>query len=135
MTMQALDDLARTGLLGLADAAIRATLLALVVAGALALFRVRRAGLLLHAWTFILCGALAMPIAGWLLPALDVHLPELVRAWMAPLTSRSAGGIRLGTIAAGGSTVPAVSGIPIALIFWVLYLAGVSWLSLKALRA
>lgn len=58
----------------LADPALRSILLACVAALLLGVFRVRSLAARLTVWTWVLYAASAMPVLGWLLPALPLHL-------------------------------------------------------------
>jgi bla regulator protein blaR1 len=70
---------ASTGLVVLADSALRSLALGAVAALALAAFRVRSSSLRLFTWTAVLYGALAMPLLGSILPALPIPAPALLR--------------------------------------------------------
>ena len=60
----------------IAPLAVRTMVLAAVAGGALAAFRVKSSPLRLSTWTLVLYAAIAMPLLGWLLPPLDVNMPE-----------------------------------------------------------
>ncbi len=62
-----------------ADAAVRTLALAGAAGLALVAFRVRSTSARLFTWTAVLYAALAMPLLGWLLPALPVPTPTFVR--------------------------------------------------------
>ena len=64
----------------LAGAAVRALLPASVAALALCAFRVRHAALRLAVWTGVLYAALALPLLGYLLPAIPVRVPAKTAA-------------------------------------------------------
>lgn len=59
----------------LAEPAVRSLALGCFAAAALAILRVKNVTLRLTAWKTVLCVALAMPMLGWLLPALPFSLP------------------------------------------------------------
>ena len=71
----------------LLEATIRVAVLALVVALALTALRIRTAARL-HAWTLVLCAALAMPLLMTTTPAWPWYLPDLswLRGWAVPST-------------------------------------------------
>jgi TonB family protein len=75
---------ASTALLAaLAESAIRALLLAMVMGGALALLRVRHTVWRLSAWTIVLWAALAMPALGRVLPTWRVPIANVpALAWL-----------------------------------------------------
>jgi len=66
-------------LLQLGISAARATALFAVAAAALALFRVKLTAARLFAWTGVLYAALAMPLLGWILPALSIPTPQFLQ--------------------------------------------------------
>jgi beta-lactamase regulating signal transducer with metallopeptidase domain len=70
---------ASTGLVVLADSALRSLVLAAVAGLTLAAFRVRSSSLRLFTWTAVLYAALAMPLLGSILPALPIPAPAFLR--------------------------------------------------------
>ena len=75
MTSQAVIERSPELLRHLADPALRAIVLAGAAALALRLLRVKNAAVQLTVWTIVLYAALALPVLGWLLPALPLPLP------------------------------------------------------------
>lgn len=68
----------------LANSAARAFGLSLIVALALAAFRVKSTALRLFTWTALLYAALAMPLLQWMLPSLPVREPAFLQFAMQP---------------------------------------------------
>jgi bla regulator protein blaR1 len=69
----------------LADPALRAIALACVAALALAVLRVRSAGVRLAVWKGVLYAAVTMPVLAWVLPAVPLRLPDLAARLLTPL--------------------------------------------------
>ncbi len=67
-------------LLHLASPAARALVLSGAAALALAAFRVRSTSMRLFTWTAVLYTALALPLLGWLLPAVSISAPAFLKA-------------------------------------------------------
>ena len=78
MSLDNWDGTARAVLFGLADATVRTMALAALAAATLAILRVKHPAARLRVWTFVLCAALLLPLADWLLPDLTVPLPLFV---------------------------------------------------------
>src|SRR5262245_39773831 len=127
MSAANIDALARDILGAFAAAAIRALIFAAIVAAVLTILRVKRATVRLRIWTLVLYTALAMPILGWLLPALPLPLPMLV---VGP-ASRDAKITLIASATSGTSVSSAPSWTAIALL---VYVAGVVWLAIRAAR-
>jgi beta-lactamase regulating signal transducer with metallopeptidase domain len=68
-----------------ASSAVRALVLAGVAGLGLAVFRVKAASLRLFTWNIVLCGALALPLLGRLLPPLPLPTPTFLRYEARPL--------------------------------------------------
>lgn len=134
MTDFTLEALSRNLLVGLADAAVRGLVIAAVVGGGLALFRVTRAADRLFAWRIVLLSALVLPLAGRVVPTLPVTVPAFAPLAGAgsesePPTIVEAAGV---ADARGASMQGTAFGAgPIAL---AIYLAGVAWLLTRAGR-
>jgi beta-lactamase regulating signal transducer with metallopeptidase domain len=72
---------AATNLLAqLANPAIRALILSVIVGLGLAAFRVRTTSLRLFTWTAVLYAAVAMPLLQWMLPPLPIHAPAFLQS-------------------------------------------------------
>src|ERR1700727_1097355 len=81
-----------TILMLVADAAVRALALAGAAGLALAAIRVRSTSARLFTWTAVLYAALAMPLLGWLLPAMPIPTPAFVRHEVVQSIAPQAGG-------------------------------------------
>jgi len=75
MTLQAIVERCPELIRHLADPALRAIVLGCTAALALRLLRVKNATSQLAAWTAVLYAALALPVLGWLLPAVPLRVP------------------------------------------------------------
>ena len=138
MSASTVDALSRVILGGLAEAAVRALMLAVLVGAGLALFRVKHAADRLGAWRIVLLAALAMPIAGAVVPPVPLPIPAFAASFVSDLggagtpqspTVISGAGAQPFTSAA--STGPALA--PAALL--ALYLAGLLFLATRAGRS
>ena len=78
MTLTVTDHASTSLLVQLANPAGRALALACAAALALAAFRVKTTSVRLFAWTSVLYAALAMPLLGWILPAVPVATPSFL---------------------------------------------------------
>jgi beta-lactamase regulating signal transducer with metallopeptidase domain len=76
-------------LMHLLNPAVRALMLAGAAGLALAVFRVKAASARLFAWKTVLYAALAMPLLGWMLPAIAIQTPSILRFTSHPLPSQS----------------------------------------------
>ena len=79
MTLTTPDHASTSLLVQLANPAGRALVLACAAALALAAFRVKTTSVRLFAWTAVLYAALAMPLLGWMLPAVPVATPAFLQ--------------------------------------------------------
>jgi beta-lactamase regulating signal transducer with metallopeptidase domain len=80
MTLTTPDHASTSLLVQLANPAGRALALACAAALALAAFRVKTTSVRLFAWTAVLYAALAMPLLGWMLPAVPVATPAFLQS-------------------------------------------------------
>lgn len=138
MSASAVDALSRVMLGGLAEAALRALMLAALVGAGLALFRVTRAADRLGAWRIVLVAALAMPIAGAVVPPVPLPLPAFAASFVtdlggagAPQSLSAISGAGAQPSASVESTGPAL--VPVTLL--ALYLAGLLVLAARAGRS
>ena len=79
MTLTTPDHASTSLLVQLANPAGRALALACAAALALAVFRAKTTSVRLFAWTAVLYAALAMPLLGWILPAVPVATPAFLQ--------------------------------------------------------
>jgi hypothetical protein len=79
MTLTAVVDASTSLLAQLANPAARALALAGAAGLGLAAFRVKSTSARLFTWTAVLYAALAMPLLGWMLPALAVPTPSFLQ--------------------------------------------------------
>ena len=138
MSASTVDALSRVILGGLAEAAVRALMLAVLVGAGLALFRVKDSAARLGAWRIVLLAALAMPIAGAVIPPVPLPIPAFAASFVSDLgragtpqslTIISGAGAQPFTSAASGGSALA----PAALL--ALYLAGLLFLATRAGRS
>ncbi len=80
------DRIAQSALALLGEPAVRATALAIIVASALSILRVKRASVRLGVWTIVLYAAIAMPALDWALPGIPLPMPTAApfHAWSRP---------------------------------------------------
>ncbi len=138
MSASAVDALSRVILGGLAEAAVRALTLAVLVGAGLALFRVKHAADRLGAWRIVLLAALAMPIAGAVVPPVPLPIPAFAASFVSDLGRAGApqsltviSGAGAQPLTSAASTGPALA--PATLL--ALYLAGLLFLATRAGRS
>ena len=138
MSASAVDALSRVILGGLAEAAVRALTLAVLVGAGLALFRVTRAADRLGAWRIVLLAALAMPIAGAVVPPVPLPIPAFAASFVSEL-GRAGTSQSLTVISGAGAQpfTPAASTVPALAptVLLALYLAGLLFLATRAGRS
>ncbi len=130
MSLDNWDGTARAVLFGLADATVRTMALAALAAATLAILRVKHPAARLRVWTFVLCAALLLPLADWLLPDLTVPLPLFV---LTPATTLA--NVQIASpfsIQSVETAAPASLPMPLVLLF--VYVLGVVALSVRAGR-
>ncbi len=68
----------------LAETALRTLLLAAIAGIGLVVFRVKSTSLRLFTWSGVLYAALALPLLSWMLPVLQIPVPSVFKAALAP---------------------------------------------------
>ena len=138
MSASTVDALSRVILGGLAEAAVRALMLAVLVGAGLALFRVKHAADRLGAWRIVLWAALAMPIAGAVVPPVPLPIPAFAASFVSD-SGRAGTPPSLTAISGTGAepiTSTASPGAPLApVMLLALYLAGLFVLATRAGRS
>ena len=138
MSASTVDALSRVILGGLAEAAVRALMLAVLVGAGLALFRVKHAADRLGAWRIVLWAALAMPIAGAVVPPVPLPIPAFAASFVSD-SGRAGTPPSLTAISGAGAqpiTSTASPGAPLApVMLLALYLAGLLFLATRAGRS
>ncbi len=134
MTMTDLDALAGTLIGGLANAALRSLILAALVGAGLAAFRITRAADRLAAWRIVLVAALLMPLAGPLIPALQVPVPTFNTDSSGPAPDTTVLSVAALGVTPDGSAAPADSKVPVPFLLLALYAAGVLAFASRAVR-
>jgi TonB family protein len=138
MSASVVDALSRVILGSLAEAAVRGLTLAVLVGAGLALFRVTRAADRLCAWRIVLWAALAMPIAGAVVPPVPLPVPAFAASFVSD-SGRAGMPPSLTAISGTGAqpiTFTASPGAPLASVMLLaLYLAGLLLLAARAGRS
>lgn len=150
MTPPEIDQLARSVLAPVADAAVRALALACLIGIAIVFFRSARAAVRLSVWTVVLYGALALPVLGLVVPAWQWRVPTInaLQGWwpapataMVPVTSASsaistplAAGHAAAPVSTTWSTIAIAAVIYLAGVLVLLIHAGIAWIATRRLR-